>query len=368
MARFTGVGLLAFFSGAPIVATVVALRQHSWLTFACGLVWLIAYQCTLYTAGIRLSFIGIENAAAALVSLSRGNRLERSSLEKYVDPETLASVSSVVLITASPLGAGTPVLRALKSFPDPSRRSLIILTEPPGSELSAQTFFLYHELGHLSEMALAETFATKWSPLLLAMVYGPCMALTANFWCRLGLVLLYAAELLNTKMRTKAELAADTFAVARCTARYSAARVDLLLTAILKHFERTSRDPRDTAFSTVLEFKVRQSILNTLQTLLRKDGSANILQDPTRLYMPGAYQSAVMLFLRLLMVSLVNLSPAPVALPVLIVAIAVIVAIALVGANIQRKYDFETRKLNLMLERIPPAGEMRPVSPYSVTA
>jgi hypothetical protein len=85
MGRFALVGVLAFFSGAPIVATIVALRQHSWLTLACGIIWLIAYQCTLYTAGIRLSFLGIESAAAALAFLSRGNRLERASLEKYVD-------------------------------------------------------------------------------------------------------------------------------------------------------------------------------------------------------------------------------------------------------------------------------------------
>jgi hypothetical protein len=354
MRRFASVGVLAFFSGAPIVATIVALRQHSWLTFACGVIWLIAYQFTLYTAGIRLSLLGIERAASALVFLSRGNRLELASLEKYVDPETLASVPSVALITASPLDAETPVLRALKSFPDPGRRSVIILTEPPGSELSAQTFFLYHELGHLSKNALAETFASEWSPLLLAMVYGPCVALTANFWCRLGLVLLYAAELFNTKMRTKAELAADTFAVARCIARFGAERVDALLTAIRKHFARTIRDPRDTAYDTVLEFKVRESILNSLQTLLRKDGSANILQDPTRLYMLAVYQTVIMLFLRLLMVILVNLSRVPVTVSVFMATITAIFAIALVGISIQRKYDAETRRLNELLERIQP--------------
>jgi hypothetical protein len=310
---------------------------------------------TLYTAGIRLSFLGIEKAAAALVSLARSNKIERAPLQKYIDPETLANVPSVVLVTVSPLDAKTPVLRALKSFPDPSRQSLIMLTDSPGNELSAQTFFLYHELGHLSEMALAETFATKWSPLLLAMVYGPCMALTANFWCRLGLVLLYVAELFNTKMRSKAELAADTFAVARCTARFGAERVDLLLTAILRHFRRTIRDPRDSAYDTVLEFKIRERLLNALQTLLRKDGSASILQDPTRLYALAVYQTLVMLFLRLVMVILVNLSPAPVGFPVLMATIAVTLALPLVGGGIQRKYDFETRRLNLLLERIPPA-------------
>lgn len=335
-----------------MVATIVALRQHSWLTFACGVVWLIAYQFTLYTAGIRLSFLGIERAAAALIFLSRGNRLEIACLEKYVDPETLASVPTVVLITVSPLDAKTPVLRALKSFLDPCRRSLITLTEPPGSELSAQTFFLYHELGHLSEMALAEVFASTWSPLLLAMVYGPCLALTTNFWCRLGLFLLYAAELFNTKMRSKAEVAADTFAVARCTARFGAARVDVLLTGILKHFARTIRDPRDTAYDTVLEFKFRESVLNYLQTLLRKDSSGNILQDRTRLYRLNIYQTLVMIFLRLLMVTLVNLSPVPLSLPILMTTIGVIFAIALGGTAIQRRYDTETRRLNIFLERI----------------
>jgi putative effector of murein hydrolase len=68
------------------------------------------------------------------------------------------------------------------------------------------------------------------------------------------------------------------------------------------------------------------------------------------------------------MVSLVNLSPAPVTLPVLIATIVVIIAIALIGTSIQRKYDFETRKLNLLLERIPPAGEMRPGSPSPLPA
>jgi hypothetical protein len=122
---------------------------------------------------------------------------------------------------------------------------------------------------------------------------------------------------------------------------------------LLKHFTRTIRDPRDTAHDTVLEFKVREKILNSLQTLLRKDGSTNILQDPTRLYMLGAYETVVMLFLRLLMVIVINLSPASVTLPAFMATIAVIFFIALVGTRIQRKYDVETSRLNVLLESIP---------------
>ncbi len=78
---------------------------------------------------------------------------------------------------------------------------------------------------------------------------------------------MFAVEMFVLTIPLKAEVAADTFAVARCVSRFGLQQVDKVLSVLVKHFRRMADDPRDVSYNIVMESKMRERLLSELQRL-----------------------------------------------------------------------------------------------------
>jgi hypothetical protein len=348
-------GLLfgALVTGCSGIALVIAIRLHSRQALVYAVLWLIIWHLSFYTGGIWASHVGTRGSGEAIVLARQSHRLRMRRLGEYVDSDTASSVEGeVVLLSATPRSQQSPPLRSLKAYPDPQNLSVIITNEEPSAYLNPQTFFLYHEIGHLSSSGLTETFISKWSWVAILFVYGPCMFLTDSFWCRVLIGLLFAAEMFVLTIPQKAEVAADTFAVARCVSRFGLQQVDKILSILVKHFRRMADDPRDVSYDIVLESKVRERLLTQLQSSVRKAEDPKSLADPTKLYTLQPLQTLGTILARLALLGIVNFSPRQPSVRELLIPGAICVLFPFVGGYVQMKYNEDKRKLSVALQLV----------------
>jgi hypothetical protein len=348
---FLGLLFAAVVTGCSGIALIIAIRLQSWTAASYALLWLVIWWLSFYTGGIWASHLGTAGSADALLLLNRSHKLSIRSLAEYVDADTVASVvGNVTLVSATPRSMQSPPMRSLKAYPDPQNRSVIIVSEEPSRVLNPQTFFLYHEIGHLSSTGLTETFISKWSLVAIVFVYGPCILLTDSLWCRMAVGLLCLAELFVLTTSKKAEIAADTFAVARCVSRFGLREVETVLSALLKHFRRMMDDPRDLSYDIVLESKMRERVLSALQTRIRNTVDPASLSDPTALYMLAPLQAIGTILARVGILVIVNISPRSPTIRELLIPGAVCLLFPFVGGYVRMRYDNDKKKLQLALK------------------
>jgi hypothetical protein len=236
---------LVFAWVSPGSALIVFICSDSKEKMALVMILLAALIAILTIARMLAgSFQQSEHARREIEKLAMTHVLTVYPIEAYVDSESLREVRKDVRIVAATPRLPRDFLINYMAFPSLLTPTLIVRT-PPHIVDDIQSFFIYHEAGHISSEGSAEASVQELPLFTMMLMYIPSVALTGH-WASLPAIAF--GYWLDTQLlgEEASEAVADHFAITRLTRVFEKNRISKVLKLVLHTLKgqmMTMKDP-----------------------------------------------------------------------------------------------------------------------------